>query len=82
MDTAEYCKEMREFFVAQIMGENQKEHHKDVSMNKKALQTIETILKRGKGVEVRRKGDGYIVLFLYWMKTRKPLEIQEEPGSY
>lgn len=51
-------------------------------MNKKIMQAIEAILKRENDVEIRRKRDGYIVLFLRWIKTRKPLEIQEEPGSY
>lgn len=31
-------------------------------MDEKTLQAIEAILKRGNDVEVRRKGDGYIVL--------------------
>ena len=29
---------------------------------KEALKTIEAILKRGNDAEIRRKGDGYIVL--------------------
>lgn len=31
-------------------------------MDEKTMQVIEAILKRGNDVEVRRKGDGYIVL--------------------
>lgn len=31
-------------------------------MDEKTLQTIEAILKRGNDAEIRRKGDGYIVL--------------------
>lgn len=31
-------------------------------MDEKTLQAVETILKRGNDVEIRRKGDGYIVL--------------------
>lgn len=31
-------------------------------MDKETMQTIEAILKRGNDVEVRRKGDSYIVL--------------------
>lgn len=31
-------------------------------MDEKTLQAIEAILKRGNDAEVRRKGDGYIVL--------------------
>lgn len=31
-------------------------------MDEKVMQAIEAILKRGNDVEVRRKGDGYIVL--------------------
>lgn len=31
-------------------------------MGEKTVQAIEAILKRGNDVEVRRKGDGYIIL--------------------
>lgn len=31
-------------------------------MDEKAIHTIEAILKRGNDAEIRRKGDGYIVL--------------------
>lgn len=31
-------------------------------MDAKTIQTIEAILKRGNDAEIRRKGDGYIVL--------------------
>lgn len=31
-------------------------------MDEKTLQAIEAILKRGNDAEIRRKGDGYIVL--------------------
>lgn len=31
-------------------------------IDEKVIQAIEAILKRGNDVEVRRKGDGYIVL--------------------
>ena len=31
-------------------------------MTEKVIQTVEAILKRGNDVEIRRKGDGYIVL--------------------
>lgn len=31
-------------------------------MDEKTLQAIETILRRGNDAEIRRKGDGYIVL--------------------
>jgi hypothetical protein len=31
-------------------------------MDDKLMQTIEAIIRRGNDVEIRRKGDGYIVL--------------------
>jgi len=31
-------------------------------MSDKLVQTIEAVLKRGNDVEIRRKGDGYVVL--------------------
>lgn len=31
-------------------------------MTEKLIQAVEAILKRGNDVEIRRKGDGYIVL--------------------
>ena len=31
-------------------------------MSEQIIRTIESILKRGSDVEIRRKGDGYIVL--------------------
>mgnify|MGYP000362980178 FL=1 len=31
-------------------------------MDDKLMQTIESIIRRGNDVEIRRKGDGYIVL--------------------
>lgn len=31
-------------------------------MDNKLMQTIEAIIRRGNDVEIRRKGDGYIVL--------------------
>lgn len=31
-------------------------------MDNKAIQAIEAIIKRGNNAEVRRKGDGYVVL--------------------
>jgi len=31
-------------------------------MSEKLVQAIETVLKRGNDVEIRRKGDGYVVL--------------------
>lgn len=31
-------------------------------MDEKIIQTIKDIIKRGNDVEIRRKGDGYIVL--------------------
>lgn len=31
-------------------------------MDKQTIQAIEAIIKRGNDVEIRRKGDGYIVL--------------------
>ena len=32
------------------------------AMNEKIIRAIEAILKRGNDVEIRRKGDGYVVL--------------------
>lgn len=31
-------------------------------MDEKTIKTIESILKRGNDAEIRRKGDGYVVL--------------------
>lgn len=62
MNKAEYCKEMSDFFVAQILGEGTKTSTKDAHIAKEPSKTIEAILKRGNDVEIRRKGDGYIVL--------------------
>lgn len=36
--------------------------YEGISMDEKTIQAIEAILKRGNDVEIRRRGDGYIVL--------------------
>ena len=33
-----------------------------MKMDEKTIKTIESILKRGNDAEIRRKGDGYVVL--------------------